>query len=61
MAAVDKLYVRTYEDYDDVRRWALACYPKLFVWFYDTSYPRGTFANEISIQSQSYLLKLTAN
>lgn len=49
MAAIDKLYVRTYEEYDDVRRWALAYYPKLFVWFYNTSYPRGTFYNEIGI------------
>ena len=34
MAAIDKLYVRTYKEYDNVRRWALAYYPKLLIYFY---------------------------
>jgi hypothetical protein len=34
MAAIDKLYVRTYAEYDDLRRWALVYYPKLLIYFY---------------------------
>ena len=34
MAAIDKLYVRTYEEYDDVKRWAIIYYPKLLIYFY---------------------------
>jgi hypothetical protein len=37
MAAIDKLYVRTYEEYDEVRRWALVYYPKLLLYFYNIS------------------------
>lgn len=49
MAAIDKLYVRTYEEYDDLRRWALVYYPKLLIYFYDLNYPRGKFLNEIVV------------
>ena len=49
MAAIDKLYVRTYEEYDDLRRWALVYYPKLFIYFYDLNYPRGKFLNGIGV------------
>lgn len=36
MAAIDKLYVYDYTDYDDLRKWALAYYPKLLIFFYNT-------------------------
>lgn len=58
MAAVDKLYVRTYEEYDDLRRWALAYYPKLLIYFYDINYPRGKFLNEISVPVMNTPLKV---
>ena len=38
MAAIDKLYVRTYEEYDEVRRWALVYYPKLLIYFYSIDF-----------------------
>jgi hypothetical protein len=35
MAAIDKLYVHSYYEYDDLRRWAIAYYPELLFHFYD--------------------------
>lgn len=35
MAAIDKMYVHSYFDYDDLRRWAIAYYPKLLFYFYN--------------------------
>lgn len=35
MAAIDKLYVHSYCEYDDLRRWAIAYYPELLFYFYD--------------------------
>lgn len=38
MAAIDKLYLKDYVDYDYLRRWALVYYPKLLLYFYDTTF-----------------------
>ena len=35
MAAIDKMYVHSYHEYDDLRRWAIAYYPELLFYFYD--------------------------
>lgn len=35
MAAIDKLYVHSYYEYDDLRMWAIAYYPELLFHFYD--------------------------
>lgn len=35
MAAIDKMYVHSYIEYDDLRRWAIAYYPELLFYFYD--------------------------
>lgn len=35
MAANDVLYIKDYYEYDLLRRWAMAYYPKLLIWFYD--------------------------
>jgi len=35
MAAIDKMYVHSYYEYDDLRRWAIAYYPELLFYFYD--------------------------
>lgn len=35
MAAIDKLYVHTYYEYDDLRKWAIAYYPELLFYFFD--------------------------
>ena len=35
MAAIDKMYCHSYYEYDDLRRWAIAYYPKLLLYFYD--------------------------
>lgn len=35
MAAIDKMYVHSYYEYDNLRRWAIAYYPELLFHFYD--------------------------
>ena len=35
MAAIDKMYVHLYYEYDELRRWAIAYYPELLFYFYD--------------------------
>ena len=35
MAAIDKLYVKDFTEYEDLRLWALVYYPKLLLYFYD--------------------------
>lgn len=35
MAAIDKMYVRSYYDFDMLRKWALVYYPELIFYFYD--------------------------
>ena len=35
MAAIDKLYVSHYYEYDELRRWAMAYYPELLFYFID--------------------------
>lgn len=35
MAAIDKMYVHSYYEYDDLRKWAIAYYPELLFHFYD--------------------------
>lgn len=35
MAAIDKLYVHSYYEFNDLRTWALVYYPKLLLYFYD--------------------------
>lgn len=37
MAAIDKLYVHTFEEYAEVKLWALVYYPKLLLYFYNIS------------------------
>lgn len=36
MAAIDKMYVHSYFEYDDIRKWAIAYYPELL--FYMTNF-----------------------
>lgn len=35
MAAIDKMYVNSYYEYDDLRRWVIVYYPELLFYFYD--------------------------
>lgn len=35
MAAIDKLYVHSFYEYDELRKWAIAYYPELLFHFYD--------------------------
>lgn len=35
MAAIDKLYLKDYYEYDQLRRWAMAYYPELLIFFYN--------------------------
>jgi len=42
MAAIDKLWIKDYSELDDLRRWAVIYYPKLFIWL-NTEYSSATF------------------
>ena len=35
MAAIDKMYVHSYYEYDDLRKWAIVYYPQLLFYFYN--------------------------
>ena len=35
MAAIDKIYIKEYYQYDDLLRWSLIYYPKLINYFYN--------------------------
>lgn len=35
MAAIDKMYVNSFDEYNELRIWALIYYPKLLYYFYD--------------------------
>ena len=34
MAGIDKMWIHSYDEFSDLRRWAIAYYPKLFVFIY---------------------------
>lgn len=38
MAAIDKLYLHTYDELVELKQWALAYYPKLFIYFYNWAF-----------------------
>ena len=44
MAAIDKLWLKDYNDLSLLRSWALVYYPKLFVWL-NIDYTKETFDN----------------
>ena len=62
MAAIDKMYVHSYYEYDDLRRWAIAYYPELLFYFYDitTTYQqwedncRAYVKNQLKIAKNEY-------
>ena len=62
MAAIDKLYVHSYYDYDDLRRWAIVYYPKLLFHFYDITVTyqqwidnvKTYIKNQLSIAKREY-------
>ena len=62
MAAIDKMYVHSYYDYDDLRRWAIVYYPELLFYFYDitTTYQqwedncRAYVKNQLKIAKNEY-------
>jgi hypothetical protein len=35
MAGIDKMYIHSYYEYDDLRTWAIVYYPELLFYFYD--------------------------
>jgi hypothetical protein len=62
MAAIDKLYIRDYHDYNELRNWAIAYYPELLFYFYDTTLTyesweksRGNFvSSQMEIAQRDY-------
>ena len=47
MAAIDKMYVHSYYEYDDLRRWAIAYYPELLFYFYDITFTWSRYADDV--------------
>ena len=47
MAAIDKLYVHSWYEYDDLRRWAMAYYPELLFYFYDIDIKYKDWENNV--------------
>lgn len=47
MAAIDKMYVHSYYEYDDLRRWAIIYYPKLLLYFYNITLSYEDFNKNI--------------
>lgn len=45
MAAIDKLYVHTFQEYEEVKLWALVYYPKLLIHFYSIDLRQDDFKN----------------
>lgn len=45
MAAIDKLWLKDYDDLASLRQWALVYYPKLFLWL-DIFYTRESFERD---------------
>ena len=43
MAAIDKLYINSYHQYDELRKWAITYYPELLFYFYDITVDYSTF------------------
>ena len=47
MAAIDKLYVHSYYEYDDLRKWTIAYYPELLFYFYDITLTWSRYAENV--------------
>ena len=46
MAAIDKLYLKTYYEYDQLKTWAIMYYPKLLLFFYNRDLHYNDFVRE---------------
>ena len=57
MAANDILYIKDYYEYDLLRRWAIAYYPKLLLWFYDITLTPTSWAKEAHEYAKRYMSK----
>lgn len=59
MAAIDKMYVHSYYEYDDLRRWAIAYYPELLFYFYDitTTYQQWEDNVKLYVKTQLAIAK----
>lgn len=47
MEAKDKMYVHSYYEYDDLRRWAIAYYPELLFYFYNITLTWSEYADNV--------------
>lgn len=55
MAAIDKMYVHSYYEYDDLRRWAIAYYPELLCYFYDIIMTPQQWENNCKVYAEKQL------
>lgn len=46
MAAIDKLYLKTYYEYDQLKTWAIMYYPELLIFFYNRDLHWNDFVRE---------------
>lgn len=59
MAAIDKLYVHSYYEYDEVRKWAIAYYPELLFYMYriDLTYKEYLSNRKDWIEQEKEIIK----
>jgi len=55
MAAIDKMYVNSYFDYDDLRKWAIAYYPKLLFYFYDIAMTHQQWEDDVETYVKQHI------
>lgn len=58
MAAIDKLYVYTFQEYEEVKLWTMVYYPKLLLYFYSINYPECLFSGKKDIPIMNTPLKV---
>ena len=58
MACIDKLYVKSYFEYDNLRKWAIAYYPQLLCYFYDITLDYDKWRANVSswVENQKEIL-----
>jgi len=58
MACIDKLYVKSYFEYDDLRKWAIVYYPQLLWHFYDITLDYNKWKTNINswVENQKMIL-----
>ncbi|MCM1031575.1 MAG: hypothetical protein NC410_09085 [Oscillibacter sp.] len=59
MAAIDKIYVSNFQDFDDFRKWVMIYYPKMSRYFYNYFMSESEFDKWMEEVYQSRIEKIT--